>query len=269
MTRKSVRQRNKYALYERSVQSPETHAEWFARIYHELNGYYPCVMREDFCGTFKLSAEWVKRNHHNAAIAVDLDPAPLRYGLNRHWKRLSQDQQRRLLLLRHDVRRLRKPRVQLIVACNFSFFIFKKREELLRYFRSCRASLEKNGVLLLELAGGPGMIEPIRERSFKKTASGEAFTYIWHQQSFDPITHDAKYAIDFKFRDGTALREAFTYDWRLWTLPEVRDVLESAGFEWSSVYWETRHKGRATGEYTLTEKGDNAWAWIAYVVAKK
>ena len=110
------------------------------------------------------------------------------------------------------------------------------------------------------------MIAPMRER---KTIDGGRLgkvTYTWHQKSFDPITHDASYGIHFKFKDGKVMKDAFTYDWRLWTIPEVRDAMKEAGFPESCVYWETEHKGEGTGEYIRMENGDNAYAWVAYIV---
>jgi len=35
------------------------------------------------------------------------------------------------------------------------------------------------------------------------------------------------------------------------------------------VYWETEHKGVGTGEFVRTEHGDNAHAWISYIVGIK
>ncbi len=41
--------------------------------------------------------------------------------------------------------------------------------------------------------------------------------------------------IDFKFEDGSVQKRAFSYDWRLWILPEIREVLAEAGFRRSTV----------------------------------
>jgi hypothetical protein len=122
------------------------------------------------------------------------------------------------------------------------------------------------------MAGGPGMIERTREsktvRPGRRKNSAKV-TYTWDQKSFNPITRDAQYAIHFKIPGKAPLKNAFTYDWRLWTIPEVRDALEEAGYSRSVVFWETEHKGEGTGEYVQTEEGDNAYSWIAYVVGIK
>jgi hypothetical protein len=162
-----------------------------------------------------------------------------------------------------------RPKVDLVIAANFSFYIFKKRSELLHYFKKVRASLEKGGLVVLEMAGGPGMIETLRECKSVQVKDGkkkQRFTYVWDQLSFDPITHDVRYAIHFHL-NGRKMQSAFEYDWRLWSIPEVRDLLTEAGFADTAVYWETEdEEGHGTGEYERRESGDNAVSWIAQVV---
>ncbi len=255
---------DKYQLYERSVQSPSAHLSCFLSIYQDIYHSEPRRLREDFCGTFILSCAWVKRSPRNYAWVVDLDPEPLEYGKKNHWQHLSQPEQKRLSILKRDVLLTTQAKVDLVVACNFSFFIFKERKILLQYFSSCLKSLRNQGVLILEMAGGPGMITSTREQ--KTVKDQEKFVYIWDQKSFDPITHDAKYSIHFKLANGTQLKNAFNYHWRLWTIPEVRDLLEEAGFKRSIVYWESTLNGEGTGEYVSMEQGDNAYSWIAYIV---
>lgn len=257
---------NKYTFYERAVQTPEAHIEQFVGIYREINGKYARTLREDFCGTFRLSCEWVKRNRGNHAISLDLDPEPLNHGKRHHRAELNASQKSRLTVLRQNVVSVTTPRADVIIACNFSFFVFKERRLLVEYFRATRRSLEKNGIIILEMAGGPGMIEPIKEKIPIYERRKKLYTYYWHQKSFDPVTHDAEYAIHFQLASGAMKKDVFTYDWRLWTIPEVRDALLEAGYDRVVVYWETSHRGRGTGEYVQTKQGDNAYAWITYVV---
>jgi SAM-dependent methyltransferase len=262
----------KYFLYERSVQTPELHIPFFVGIYKELRGKYARRLREDFCGTFRLSCEWVNRNRRNTAVGVDLDPEPLEFGRRHHLPKLNAEQRSRLSILQEDVLAVDSQKSDVILACNFSFYIFKRRELLVRYFRAAYRSLAKDGIFILDLAGGPGMIEAMRERKRIRDKKLGDFTYVWHQQEFDPVTHDARYAIHFTFppkadgRETPEMKNAFTYDWRLWTIPEVREALAEAGFPRTEVYWETEHKGEGTGEYVLSKTGDNAYSWVAYVV---
>lgn len=261
---------DKYAFYERSVQTPERHIEMFVGIYRDLNHRYARRLREDFCGTFKLSCEWVKRNRRNEALSLDLDPEPLAYGKRRHYAKLTAAQKKRLSIRRADVRIVTSPRADMIIAGNFSFCIFKERATLVRYFRACLRSLAPGGLLILEHSGGPGMIEPMRERIPIFDGKGKRlYSYIWHQKEFDPLTHDAQYAIHFEMPGGKRYENAFTYDWRLWTLPELKDAMIEAGFGDVHFWWETTHRGRGTGEYARTKTGENAYAWIAYVVGHR
>ena len=48
--------------------------------------------------------------------------------------------------------------------------------------------------------------------------------------SWDPIAAEQHCRINFLFPDGSAMRGAFEYNWRLWSIPELRDVLADAGF---------------------------------------
>lgn len=260
---------DKYELYEASVQTPEVHVEFFLGVFKEIRGKFARALREDFCGTGWISAEWVKRNRNNLAMGVDLDPEPLAYGKKRHWAKLKAEQKKRLTYANKNVLAVTEQKFDVILGCNFSFYIFKKRRELVDYFRACLRSLNGDGILVLEMAGGPGMIEKTRERRMVTMESGYKYGYTWDQQAFDPITHDARYAIHFKLPTGERVEDAFTYDWRLWTIPEVRDAMDEAGFDHSVVYWETEHKGEGTGEYLAAAHGDNAYAWIAYLVGVK
>ena len=66
------------------------------------------------------------------------------------------------------------------------------------------------------------------------------------------------------------MEKAFTYEWRLWTLPEIRELLEEAGFGRVTVYWEgTDEDGEGNGEFEPTTRGDADAGWIAYLVAEK
>ncbi|OFZ79359.1 MAG: hypothetical protein A2603_07665 [Bdellovibrionales bacterium RIFOXYD1_FULL_55_31] len=266
---------SKYALYERSVQSPASHADWFRRIFREIRaargkpGPDPEHLREDFCGTFLLSCEWVKSGPRKTAVGVDLDHEPLIYGKRNHFARLSTDEKNRIRIVRRNVLSSKNPGKQeapdLITACNFSVFEFKERQTLVRYFRNCKTLLNDRGILILEVAGGPGMIENSRETK-KLKHQGTPFTYVWDQRSFDPITRQGHFSIHFRFGNARVIDDAFTYHWRLWTIPELRDALIEAGFKGTCVYWETAHEGEGTGEFIRTDQGDNAYSWIAYVV---
>ena len=77
--------------------------------------------------------------------------------------------------------------------------------------------------------------------------------------------------IHFDFRDGSRLPQAFSYDWRLWTLPELREVLAEAGFARSVVYWQgwDPKTGEPDGDFQPTEVADADAGWLAYIAAVK
>ena len=71
-------------------------------------------------------------------------------------------------------------------------------------------------------------------------------------------------------KDEEKREKVFTYDWRLWTIPELRDALLEAGFRNVNVYWEgTTEDGQGDGEYFMAEKGEECQSWVSYLVALK
>ena len=76
--------------------------------------------------------------------------------------------------------------------------------------------------------------------------------------------------IHFKFPDGSRIRRAFSYAWRLWSLPEIREVLSEAGFTRSTVYWQgtNEESGEGNGVFEPTEQGEADASWIVYLVAE-
>jgi hypothetical protein len=72
---------------------------------------------------------------------------------------------------------------------------------------------------------------------------GGVVVYTWEQRSADPLTGRVRNAMHFEVRcDGVVeltLRDAFTYDWRLWSVPELRDALVEAGFAAVEIYART------------------------------
>jgi hypothetical protein len=54
--------------------------------------------------------------------------------------------------------------------------------------------------------------------------AAEILTTGWDQAAYNPITADFKAHIHFRFKDGTAIEPAFTYEWRLWSIPELREL---------------------------------------------
>jgi hypothetical protein len=138
------------------------------------------------------------------------------------------------------------------------------------YFKGVHASLNREGLLVLDAYGGPYSMEGMSESEVERTKIKGGFTYVWDQHRVDAIDHSVVNYIHFEFKDGSKLERAFTYHWRFWTLPELRELLAEAGFSRSHVYWEDEdEEGEGTGVYRARKRADNAGAWVAYIVAEK
>jgi len=253
-------------LYESSVQSPDEESAFIDRVFRSIRGRTPAILREDFCGTHFLSGTWVKRRATNHAIGFDLHRPTMAWGQARRATELTAAQRKRLDIRIGDVRTARSQPVDVIAAFNFSYFLFKKREQLVAYFKHARSQLKRDGVMFLDCYGGhESFSEQTEERDF------DGFTYQWHTERYDPVSGDVLNHIHFVFPDGTKIRKAFTYDWRLWTIPEIRECLDEAGFRRTHVYWEgTDHaSGEGDGIFRRTTVGEACAGWIAYIAAEK
>ncbi|MBX2850965.1 MAG: hypothetical protein KTR15_04370 [Phycisphaeraceae bacterium] len=264
---------DRYALYGLSVQEPANETEFFTKTYQELNGRDPRILREDFCGTHAVCCEWVKLHPDNVAYGVDLDPEPLAWGKANLQPQLTDEQRHRIALYEDDVRTAAEVKADVLAAQNFSFFLFKTRDALRDYFVQALANLADDGIMVMDMMGGSEChIEDHKDiRTIESDIKGfKKFKYIWEQNRFNPITADALFYIHFKFRDGSKLDKAFTYDWRFWTIPEVNELLLEAGFSIATVYWEqTDEDGDETGEFEPATEAPADPSWIAYIVARK
>lgn len=261
---------NKYAYYENSVQTPEEHVRIFDRMFIDIRGRDAISLKEDFCGTFMISCEWVKSHSKRVSVGVDLDPEPLAYGKKNSFRKISPSERKRVTLLKQDVCKPTKQKVDVIGAGNFSFFIFKEREQMKKYFKAALQSLNQDGIFVLELAGGPGFISKTREQHTYTVPKLGRYTYYWDQKFYDPANCHGIYAIHFKDKKGVMHRDVFVYDWRVWSIPEIRELMLECGFKESVVYWESCDKnGDGTGDYVKTDVADNAFAWIGFVVGIK
>lgn len=254
-----------HELYEKSVQAVDVEAEFLRDTYRALRGRHPVSLREDFCGTASLACEWVRGGPRRHSIGVDLDANVLDWGRRHRVARLPETARARVKLLNDDVRTVRTEAVDIVGAFNFSYYYFKTREEMRGYFARVRQALKPDGLFFLDAFGGPDASDITKEKT--KLAG---FTYVWDQAEFEPVTGRILCHIHFKFPDGSKIERAFTYDWRLWTLPELRELLGEAGFSKVRVYWEGDDgEGGGNGEFTEHATGTADPAWIAYLVAEK
>ena len=255
---------DKHVLYEAAVQCVEAEIDFVDATFEKLRKRKARVLREDFCGTTNSSCEWVRRRNSNIAWSVDLDADVLEWGRKNHISKLKPEQQKRMNVVNANVLDCGITETDVVLAMNFSYWIFKERKQMLEYFRSVYDSLVKDGLFILDFFGG---YEAFRE--MEESTEHEDFTYVWDQSHYNPITGDGTFHIHFQFNDGSEIEKAFTYEWRIWTLPEIRELLREAGFR-ENVYWEgTDDDGDGNGEFLPSEEGEADAGWIAYIVAEK
>lgn len=251
-----------HRLYELAVQSAATELALLERVLRRA-GRPARRLREDFCGTALLAAAWVAAGPRRRADAVDLDPAVLAWARTHRLPELGAAASR-LRLLQRDVRHGPRGPYDAVLALNFSWQVFHTRPALRAYLASARRALAPGGVLLLDLFGGWLAKKPLTER--RRLKGG--VTYVWEQEAFDPISHRLRCAIHFELAGGRTLKRAFRYDWRLWSLPEVAELLAEAGFADVEVLWDLEPPG-VEPRYRPRRTAEQQGGWLAYLVATR
>lgn len=282
---------SKFVLYQRSVQSPKGDISYMQKFFWAyVGGRLPLHLREDFCGTAFISAEWLRSDSRRTAVGVDLDIEALTWGLENNVLKVGADAYSRICLFHgnvlhsltsanciksasldsenaksvgetedasgsvtdNDVSGLgskleisdhvqdycgRKdslcPAADIVCAFNYSCCCLQNRSELVLYFEQAwNAISKKGGIFVMDLYGGTSS-----EHALKLRRRYEDFMYLWEQEDFDIINRTTKISLHFYLsKSQRSLRHAFTYQWRLWTLPEIKDCLEEAGFN-SVHFW--------------------------------
>jgi SAM-dependent methyltransferase len=262
-------------LYEASVQGVETDLDFAARIFKNKRKRKPNDLREDFCGTAALACEWVKRSPKHRAWGVDIDQPTLDWGLAHNVVQLG-PKAGELRLLCENVLTAKTPLVDLVMALNFSYCVFKTRDLLRTYFKQIRKALKKDGLFVMDIYGGTEAVgtklEPRKVDAFTAADGTKipSFQYIWDQAEYNVIDHHVVNYIHFKLPNIGKIEKAFTYDWRLWTLPELQELLIEAGFKSVEIYLHDWTKdGESDDIYRRRTTYENALGWVAYVVGIK
>ncbi len=259
-------------LYEAAVQGVSCDLDFAERVFKKMRGRNPQTVREDFCGTAALTCEWVNRSPEHRAWGVDIDAATLDWG-REHNVACLKSKAHQPTLLCADVMDAQTPSVDLLFALNFSYCIFKTRAALRAYLQKTREALQPDGLLILDLYGGTEAIEAkLEPRDVEAFTAADgtaipAFEYIWDQAEFNVIDHHVINHIHFKIPGHKKIKKAFTYDWRLWTLPELQELILEAGFSDVAVYlhgWD--EDGESDEIYRRRTRYENALGWVAYVV---
>jgi len=239
---------DRFELYELAVQSPSR----LVPLLRAIHGGEPRILGEDFAGTAAVSREWVARLAGAHAIAVDIDRDVL--------SRAGQHDR-----LRTVVADVREPTSEalapadVIFAGNFSIGELATRRDLVEYLRRSRARLNEHGVLVCDTYGGASALRVGAVERSHFTPDGARIRYTWEQRRIDPFTARVENALHFRVeRAGEIVQEitdAFVYRCRLWSVPEIRDALDEAGFTASEVrsqlVSEVRIDGASDGSSTL------------------
>lgn len=267
---------NRFDLYEWCVQTPLMQARFLDALHSQRGdgpgSGSPRVLRDDFCGPASIARAWVTLGPGYHAVGVDFDPEPLEHA-RRRADETPGGSGARVELLRGDVMQA-QARAGLICAFNFALCELHERHQLLSYLRRAREHLDTGGLIAADLYGGSTAFIPGASDQDIQTPIGTV-RYTWEQREADPFTGRVRNAIHFRLPDKTRVRNAFEYDWRLWSVPEVRDAMLEAGFGLTEVH--TGYGGAVTGDGDLVlspvepghELGDEERdAWVAYVVGR-
>jgi len=257
---------DRHDLYQRSVQDTESEIDFVLETWNELRQRPAELLREDFCGTANTACEWVRRDSGHYAIGVDLDEEVLTWGERHNVQELKRKQQRRIELVHGNVLDGIDEYADIVLAMNFSYFLFKTRDELREYFSSVHEGLSRDGLFMLDAYGGYDA-----PREIEEPRDCDGFVYIWDQAEFNPIDSSMTCHIHFEMPDESRIDKAFTYHWRLWTLPEIREILLEAGFRQADVYWEgtDEETEEGNGIFEPREIGEADAGWVCYIVAQR
>ena len=264
-----------HVLYQKAVQSSEFEIEFYEDRYREIRGRRkkPMLLREDFCGTAMLTKDWCLSNKNRRAIGVDLCSDTLQWGMEHNIKPAGGEVAERISLLNENVLSVVTEKVDVICAMNFSFCIFEKRELLKAYFENARKGLKDDGLFFCDLMGGTNTIDECEEYQY---INEEDVMYIWEQASYNPVDNHTQCYIHFEFDDGSRIDKAFSYSWRLWTLPELKELLLEVGFKSVQIFWEEFEEDgdpeneymQGTGNYRAVTEVPQQESWLAYIVAE-
>ncbi|MBX3406657.1 MAG: class I SAM-dependent methyltransferase [Phycisphaeraceae bacterium] len=247
---------DKFDLYEICVQSPD----YDVRMLDAIHGASPRTLGEDFCGSAAISRAWVARGRGRRAVAVDSDRATLE-------RAQSKDPGGgRITYVLADVLQARE-RCDIVTVQNFSICELRERPALVRYLSHARSRLARGGVFACDIYAGSDVFFTGRIRREIVGPGGEKITYTWEHRTTDPLRARVQNAMHFvvrppaapppsrtgrsagraakvtDFRSGVAPKartqrfdDAFNYDWRLWSPPELADAMMEAGFSRVQFY---------------------------------
>lgn len=263
-------------LYRLAVQHPLAEVAFLARVHQHYRNRTRLKtsratapasrLREDFAGTAAVAQTWVAMDENHRALAIEKHLPTLRWARKRVREELG-DRAEDLIFLAGDVMQWAPPttpKVDLVAALNFSLFIYHRPGELLGYLKHARRCLAGGGVLVVDAFGGPGAMRAGIQKRMVRPDPCEgiaAFEYQWEQRSYNAVNNRLDCRIHFDLGPAGKRKNAFVYDWRLWTLAELTDAMLEAGFVRAQVW------GQGAGpQYQPLDGMPSTENWVAYVV---
>lgn len=221
---------SRYDLYEMAVQAPSIQA----RFLRAVHGGSPRVLGEDFCGPASIARAWLALDEDVRAIITDLDAEPLEHAERALDRALGGAAAGRMTINHGDVLSA-KGRADVIASLNFAVCELRDRASLMTYLRSTLVRLEARGVLVADLYAGSSSLLRGTSSQTIDTPDGPV-VYTWEQREVDPLSGLVTCAMHFDGPGGQRLEDAFVYQWRLWSIPELRDAMREAGFASTEVH---------------------------------
>ncbi|MEQ9455137.1 MAG: hypothetical protein RLN76_11175 [Phycisphaeraceae bacterium] len=271
------RRPHRLSLYVCSVQHPMAEVAMIETAYAQHSDSTPLLLREDFAGTSAVAMAWVASDPDRQAMAIERHGPTARWAAKRCVGTLGQRADD-LHIVEADVHAVPGPKVDVTAVLNFSLCELHTRKALVGYLKHSRKGLRPDGMIYLDLFGGPGSQrvgtqtrrheEPIDPCTGERLA---AFDYQWEQRAFDASRGRIDCRVHFGFDDGHVMSSAFRYDWRLWTPAEVWEALDEAGFRnvtvWCDRYDEDA--GSSDGVYRPVKALPTREDWVVYITATR
>ena len=187
-------------------------------------------------------------------MAVDIDTKVLEWGRRHNVEPLGRSAWR-IELVNADVRDVDRDGMDAVLAMNFSYWVLHTpRGCCAATSRRCATRWSGTASSSSTPTGGYGRLP----RDEGNDRERRIHLHLGFRRGTTRSPDGTVANIHFRFPDGSRIRDAFVYEWRLWTLPEIREILEEAGFRDVTVYWQgTDEKtGEGNGEFTPADHGE-------------
>lgn len=264
---------SRWRLYEHCVQNIPMTLRMVDAMHAAASRTPARLLHEDFSGSAAFAHAWCKSSPKRAALAIDMDPeAHAEAAPHPRLARLAAD-------LTRLPRKLPAPsKADVIYAGNFATCELHTRDALIAYLARARQRLAPKGVFVCDLYAGPGawrigetrvIHPPLPELPRYRVQ------YTWRQREADLITGMVANEIDFELLNSKSvavheLVNAFTYRWRLWSIPELREAMAQAGFADVDIYPDSPEAVDSDGVAYLTPMDylETKSSTVVYVCAR-